>query len=96
MDHNQLMLQKVAFIKEIRGQGLLNWIECDPDFSKKVSAWDVCMRLKEAGLLAKPTHDNIIRFAPPLVISKNQLETALLTIKKTFFGFSDIEGAYVE
>ncbi|KAF4699937.1 hypothetical protein FOZ63_012273, partial [Perkinsus olseni] len=50
------------------GKGLLNAVVCDGTFRDKVKAWDVCLALRDAGLLAKQTHDNIIRFAPPLVI----------------------------
>jgi ornithine--oxo-acid transaminase len=60
----------------VRGKGLLNAIVFEPDFK----AWDVCVRLKEAGILAKQTHGHIIRFAPPLVISQAELEDALSRI----------------
>ncbi|MEO9510665.1 MAG: ornithine--oxo-acid transaminase [Flavobacteriaceae bacterium] len=59
-------------IVEVRGKGLLNAIVIN-DSEDSSTAWDICMRLKENGLLAKPTHGNIIRFAPPLVMDKNQL-----------------------
>jgi ornithine--oxo-acid transaminase len=58
-------------IKLVRGKGLLNAIVINEDDG--VSAWDICIRMKERGLLAKPTHGNIIRFAPPLVITEAQL-----------------------
>ena len=47
-------------------------------------AWDICMKFKDKGLLAKPTHDNIIRLAPPLVINEQQVDEALSIIKTTF------------
>ncbi len=75
-----------SWIAQVRGKGLLNAVEVKEEAG--VSAWDVCVRLKENGLLAKPTHDTIIRFAPPLVISDEQLEEALDIIKKTFDSFS--------
>jgi ornithine--oxo-acid transaminase len=51
-----------------------------------ISAWDVCIALKNNGLLAKPTHEHIIRFTPPLIINAEQLLMALEIIKKTFVG----------
>ena len=66
-------LAKLAspFIKIIRGKGLLNAIVIEHE--NKEAAWDLCVTLKENGLLAKPTHGDKIRFAPPLVINKEQL-----------------------
>lgn len=80
-------LQKLDYpwIKEVRGKGLLNALEVHPDSG--VDAWDVCVKLKENGLLAKPTHDTIIRFAPPLVITEPQLREALDIIIKTLASF---------
>lgn len=69
-------------IKLVRGRGLLNAIVVEPKDGKE--AWDVCVLLKEAGLLCKPTHRHIIRFAPPLVITEEQLRKALDIIKKVF------------
>jgi ornithine--oxo-acid transaminase len=60
-----------SIIKEIRGKGLLNAIEIKKTSS--ISAWEICMLLKNNGLLAKPTHGNIIRFAPPLIINKKEI-----------------------
>ena len=60
-----------SIIKEIRGKGLLNAIEIKKTSS--ISAWEICMLLKKKGLLAKPTHGNIIRFAPPLIINKKEI-----------------------
>jgi ornithine--oxo-acid transaminase len=70
---------KSPFIETVRGKGLLNAIviqQTRPD-----AAWDLCMELKENGLLAKPTHGNKIRFAPPLTITKVQLDECLEIIE---------------
>ena len=67
-------------ITTIRGKGLLNAIVIDESQTGGHSAWDLCMLLKENGLLAKPTHDNIIRLAPPLVITEEEIRTALKII----------------
>ncbi|MFB6342883.1 ornithine--oxo-acid transaminase [Saccharicrinis sp. FJH62] len=69
------------FIELVRGKGLLNAIVIKPTNGK--TAWDVCLALKENGLIAKPTHEHIIRFAPPLVITKDQLDEAITIIKNT-------------
>ena len=73
-------------IKEVRGKGLLNAIEVNDSADSK-TAWNICMELKEKGLLAKPTHGNIIRFAPPLVINKKHLEICIEIIKNVFESF---------
>ena len=72
-----------SLIKLVRGRGLLNAviINDSPDSS---TAWDLCVSMKDNGLLAKPTHGNIIRFAPPLVITEEQLVECLAIIRKTF------------
>ena len=70
------------FIVEVRGRGLLNAIVTRPINGK--TAWDICLKMMERGLLAKPTHDHIIRFAPPLCINEEQLREAIGIIKKTF------------
>lgn len=69
------------FIELVRGKGLLNAIVIRPHNNK--TAWDVCMQMKANGLLAKPTHDHIIRFAPPLVITESQVMEAVEIIKKS-------------
>jgi ornithine--oxo-acid transaminase len=69
----------------VRGKGLLNAIVIKPKNGK--DAWDVCLKLKDNGLLAKPTHGDIIRFAPPLVITEEQLLECILIIKKTILSF---------
>ncbi|KAI0840536.1 ornithine aminotransferase [Hypoxylon sp. FL0890] len=67
-------------IKTIRGKGLLNAVVIDESKTNGHSAWDLCLLLKDKGVLAKPTHGNIIRFAPPLVISEAQLRKAMSII----------------
>jgi ornithine--oxo-acid transaminase len=71
---------KCSRIRQVRGKGLLNAVVFDDDFE----AWDVCLALRDAGILAKQTHGNIIRFAPPLVISEEQLRSALRIIRDVF------------
>ena len=69
------------FIETVRGKGLLNAVVIKPYNRKK--AWDVCLKMAENGLLAKPTHEHIIRFAPPLVITEEELRAAIEIIKKS-------------
>nr|WP_321486554.1 ornithine--oxo-acid transaminase [uncultured Draconibacterium sp.] len=72
-------------IKIVRGKGLLNAVAIKPINGK--TAWDVCLALKENGLIAKPTHEHIIRFTPPLVITEEQLMDAIEIIKTTLKEF---------
>ena len=72
-------------VELVRGKGLLNAVIIKPKNGK--TAWDVCLKLKDNGLLAKPTHDHIIRFAPPLVITEDQLMEAVEIIHDTLKGF---------
>jgi ornithine--oxo-acid transaminase len=72
-------------IESVRGKGLLNAISIKPVNGKK--AWDVCLAMKENGLIAKPTHEHTIRFTPPLVITEQQLMEAIGIIRKTFEEF---------
>jgi ornithine--oxo-acid transaminase len=72
-------------IELVRGKGLLNAIVIKPTNGR--TAWDVCLALKENGLLAKPTHEHIIRFAPPLVITEEQLMDTIEIITKTILSF---------
>ncbi|NQU54352.1 MAG: ornithine--oxo-acid transaminase [Bacteroidetes bacterium] len=72
-------------IELVRGKGLLNAVVIKPTNGK--TAWDVCLALKENGLIAKPTHEHIIRFTPPLVITEEQLMEAVEIIKKTLREF---------
>ena len=69
-------LNDCSIISLVRGKGLLNAIVIN-DSEDSTTAWDMCISLKNKGLLAKPTHGNIIRFAPPLVITKEQMLEAL-------------------
>lgn len=87
----QLFREKLGEIESdmislIRGKGLLNAIIVEPKNGKE--AWDVCVKMAENGLLAKPTHQHIIRFAPPLVISEKQVIEAVEIIKESILSFS--------
>jgi len=73
---------KSDMIELVRGKGLLNAVVIRPKNGKE--AWDVCLAMKEKGLIAKPTHGHIIRFAPPLVINEQQLMEAIGLIKEAF------------
>lgn len=75
-------------VTKVRGKGLLNAILIN-DTEDSSTAWDICMALKENGLLAKPTHGNIIRFAPPLVITKEQLKDCIAIITDTLRQFEE-------
>src|SRR6056300_173438 len=72
---------KLPVISTVRGKGLLNAIKIEPYNGKK--AWDVCMKMRDNGLLAKQTHEHIIRFAPPLVINEEQLDAAVEIIERS-------------
>ena len=72
--------------QSVRGKGLMNALIINNENHENL-AWDVCIRLAENGLLAKPTHTNIIRFAPPLVITYVQLMECISIIKKTIQEF---------
>ncbi|MFC2106840.1 ornithine--oxo-acid transaminase [Bacteroidota bacterium] len=72
-------------IELVRGKGLLNAVIIKPKDGK--TAWDVCVKMKDNGLLAKPTHDHIIRFAPPLVITEDEIMEAVGIIKKSILSF---------
>lgn len=80
------IIEKNSLITKVRGKGLLNAILINdtPDSS---TAWNLCLKLKENGLLAKPTHGNIIRLAPPLVITEEQLLDCVRIIEKTITEF---------
>lgn len=73
---------KSPFYKFVRGKGLLNAIVTEPHDG--IEAWNLCERMAEKGLLAKPTHRHIIRFAPPLVITESELREAISIIKSVF------------
>jgi len=73
-------------VRLVRGKGLLNAIVIN-DSEESDTAWNICMRLRDHGLLAKPTHGNIIRFAPPLVMNEQQLRECVDIIVKTLKEF---------
>ncbi|WP_420399119.1 ornithine--oxo-acid transaminase [Flagellimonas sp.] len=73
-------------VLKVRGKGLLNAIVIN-DTEDSSTAWDICMALRDNGLLAKPTHGNIIRFAPPLIMNHEQLMDCISIIKKTLLEF---------
>ena len=77
---------KTPMIELVRGKGLLNAIIVRPTNGKE--AWDVCLKMRDNGILAKPTHQHIIRFAPPLVITEDQLRDALERIKDSILSFA--------
>ena len=74
-------------VKSVRGKGLLNAILIN-DTEESSTAWDICIKLRDNGLLAKPTHGNIIRFAPPLVMNEEQLRECIAIITATITDFS--------
>lgn len=85
-DEMNAYIENSSIVKLVRGRGLLNAIVIN-DTEDSSTAWDICMSLKENGLLAKPTHGNIIRFAPPLVINREQLLDCVRIIKETLLKF---------
>ncbi len=80
------LVNKSELVNSVRGKGLLNAIVIN-DSEESETGWDICLKLKENGLLAKPTHGNIIRFAPPLVIDENQLDECCDIIEKTILEY---------
>ena len=80
------LVEKYNLLKLVRGKGLLNAVVIN-DSEDSSTAWDICVRLKDNGMLAKPTHGNIIRFAPPLVMNKEQLLDCVSIIDKTLAEF---------
>jgi ornithine--oxo-acid transaminase len=82
------LVKESPLVKLVRGKGLLNAIVIN-DSEDSSTAWDICMALKENGLLAKPTHGNIIRFAPPLVMTQEQLLDCVAIIRKTILAFEE-------
>ncbi len=83
---NNLSRIQSPFIKDIRGKGLLNAMVIDQD-NKNITAWDICLQLMENGLLAKQTHGNIIRFAPPLTVKEKDVDAMTLIIENTLHSF---------
>ena len=82
----QNYIDSSSIVTKVRGKGLLNAIVIN-DSEESKTAWNICMKLKENGLLAKPTHGNIIRFAPPLVMTDDQLEECINIILSTLKTF---------
>ncbi len=82
----QKLVESSDLVNSVRGKGLLNAILIN-DTEESSTAWDICIKLRDNGLLAKPTHGNIIRFAPPLVMNKEQLLDCVEIIKKTILEF---------
>ena len=80
------LVDELEILTLVRGKGLLNAVVIKPTKNGK-TAWDVCVELKNNGLLAKPTHGDIIRFAPPLVITKEEIDWAIETIKNVLVNF---------
>ena len=79
--------EESELVKKVRGKGLLNAIVIDDDEDSS-TAWDICMKMKDNGLIAKPTHGNIIRFAPPLVITETEVEESCEIIEQSIKEFS--------
>ena len=86
----QHIVKQTPLLAKVRGRGLLNALVVNAPADSDV-AWRLCLALKEAGLLAKPTHGNIIRLAPPLVISKDELQQACNCIEETTMAFAEQE-----
>lgn len=82
----QHLVEKSDLVQLVRGKGLLNAIVINDD-PQSDTAWNICMALRDAGLLAKPTHGNIIRFAPPLVITEEQLHECCDIIDRVVMNF---------
>lgn len=84
----QQLVDKSDLVQLVRGKGLLNAVVINDSETSK-TAWNICLALKENGLLAKPTHGNIIRFAPPLVMNEEQLHECCDIIEKTILNYSN-------
>ena len=82
----QALAIRCPHVLAVRGKGLLNAVVIKPTNDGR-TAWDVCLKLRDNGLLAKPTHGDIIRFAPPLVINDEELEACIQIIEKTLLAF---------
>jgi ornithine--oxo-acid transaminase len=82
----QKLVDESPLVNLVRGKGLLNAVVIN-DTEDSSTAWDICMKLRDNGLLAKPTHGNIIRFAPPLVMTEEQLMECVAIIRKTITEF---------
>ncbi len=83
----QKLVDETNLVTKVRGKGLLNAVIVN-DTPQSHTAWNICVKMAENGVLAKPTHGNIIRFAPPLVITETELMDAIARIKKSFLAFN--------
>jgi ornithine--oxo-acid transaminase len=83
----QKLVEKSDLVNLVRGRGLLNAVVINDSPDSK-TAWNICLKLAENGLLAKPTHGNIIRFAPPLVMTEDQLHECCDIIEKTILNYN--------
>lgn len=86
-DRMRSLMKKTSLISEVRGKGLLNAIVIN-DTSESKTAWNICAEFSKRGLLAKPTHGNIIRLAPPLVITEEQIHECCDVIENSILNFS--------
>ncbi len=82
----QKLVEEFHFVKLVRGKGLLNAVVIEPHENR--TAWDLCLIMAKHGLLAKPTHGDIIRFAPPLVMSREELDDCIAIIHKSVVEFA--------
>jgi ornithine--oxo-acid transaminase len=80
------LVDSTELLKLVRGKGLLNAIVIN-DSPESDTAWNICLELAKSGLLAKPTHGNIIRFAPPLVMTEDQIHECCDIIEKVIKTF---------
>ena len=80
------LIAESDLLVHVRGKGMLNAVVIN-DSPQSSTAWDLCVALKNNGLLAKPTHGNIIRFAPPLVMTEKELDACIEIIRKTVLDF---------
>ena len=82
----QDLVDESPLLKGVRGRGLLNAVLIN-DTPESSTAWDLCVAMKDNGLIAKPTHGNIIRFAPPLVMTEDELTACVAIIRDTVLAF---------
>ena len=80
------LVEKYNILKLVRGKGLLNAVVIN-DTEDSSTAWDICILMKNNGLIAKPTHGNIIRFAPPLVINSEEINSSCNIIEKSILEY---------
>ena len=85
-DRLEKLKEKSKLVKLVRGKGLLNAMVIN-DTEESTTAWDICIKMKEKGLIAKPTHGNIIRFAPPLVINSDEINASCNIIEDSILEY---------